>query len=86
MNMYKNVADKKYDIEIPYTKETRLAYNEEESRIYDLFMKDCITYAIEQGVPAQYAQKIVSKAYQDGHAYGYSEIVTHLEGLIEIFN
>jgi hypothetical protein len=86
MNLYENIAEKKYDNKIPYTKETRHAYREEENRIYELFNKDCIAYAIANGVPEQYASKVFSKAWQDGHAYGYSEIVIHLEGLIEIFN
>jgi hypothetical protein len=42
MNIYENIAEKKYDNKLPYTKETRLAYREEENRIYNLFNKDCI--------------------------------------------
>jgi len=85
MNMYDNIAEKKYENKVPYTTETRLTYRTEERRIYDLFNKDCATYAVEQGVPEQYVQKIISKAWQDGHAYGYTEIVIHLDSLIEIF-
>ena len=29
--------------------------------------------------------RMYSKAYENGHAYGYNEVLCHFEGLVEVF-
>jgi hypothetical protein len=29
--------------------------------------------------------RMYSKAWENGHAYGYHEVMTHFEGLVEVF-
>lgn len=29
--------------------------------------------------------RMFSKAYENGHAYGYEEVMSHFEGLVEVF-
>ena len=37
-------------------------------------------------IPEKFREKVWNKAYEDGHAYGYSEIYNHLIDLVDIFN
>lgn len=93
MSLYDDAIGGLYDNKLSYhstspnvsTKEAREAYRAEEHRLTSLFMIDAKKYAIEQGVPVQYADRVVAKAWEDGHAWGYSEVVVHLDQLIEIF-
>lgn len=50
------------------------------------FLDDAREYALKCNVPEQYVDRIISKAWQDGHAYGHSSVYNELEGLIYIFN
>lgn len=42
-------------------------------------------YLISNGVPDKYSAKVFSKACQDGHSGGYTEVLNCMYGLIEIF-
>jgi len=49
------------------------------------FHRDFTDYLISMGVPAQYASKVASYAWQEGHAYGYHNVLNTATDLIEIF-
>jgi hypothetical protein len=49
------------------------------------FMTDLTAWLTEQGVPQQYAAKVAHRAWEEGHAYGYAEVFTVAQGLLEIF-
>lgn len=68
------------------TTEAKVAYREDNSQLNCKFYEDAEAYAVASGVPKQYAAKVVSKAWSDGHSSGYSEVLNCLENLIEIFN
>lgn len=77
-----------YRTKLPYgpTHVERNAHREDEDRLTAQFREDARAYAIEQGVPEQYVSKVVSRAWEDGHAHGFEEILNCMYGLIEIFN
>jgi hypothetical protein len=52
----------------------------------DSWDQDFIAYLISMGVPEQYAAKVASYAWQDGHGYGYVEVLNVANSLIDIFN
>ena len=52
----------------------------------DSWDQDFTDYLIRMGVPEQYAAKVASYAWQDGHTYGYIEVLNVANGLIDIFN
>jgi hypothetical protein len=52
----------------------------------DTWHEDFTRYLILMGVPPQYASKVASCAWQEGHAYGYSNVLNVAGDLIEIFN
>lgn len=84
----KRIQNKEYDNPLPYSfvPEVRNAYNARELKLVSLFMTDLTVYLVEeQGVPEQYARKVASKAWEDGHANGYSEILNVAQGLAKIF-
>lgn len=51
----------------------------------DTWHDDFVAYLIYMGVPEQYASKVASCAYVQGHAYGYNEVLNCSQNLIEIF-
>lgn len=58
-------------------------YQKEDYRIYNLFKEDALKEVGLLNHPK--ADKIYNKAWNDGHAYGYGEVLTHLENLAELF-
>lgn len=72
---------------LPYSRvpEVRAAYDQKESKLYEEFMNELTLYLVNNGVPAQYARKVAYKAYQDGHALGYTEVFNVASNLMEIF-
>lgn len=65
----------------PIVKEQREAYRTEEGRLIQLF-KD--TLEKEFGVQANpKANLLFEKAWANGHAYGFSEILNHYEDLVD---
>lgn len=70
----------------PYdTKENRKLYREQENAATKLFFQDAKEYVISMGVPEKNAQKVVDKAWSDGHSSGYIEVLFHLDELIDLF-
>jgi hypothetical protein len=51
----------------------------------DSFMSDLTQYGADSGIPKQYAGKVASLAWSDAHSSGYSEVVSRMDDLIEIF-
>jgi hypothetical protein len=52
----------------------------------DTWHEDFTAHLIYMGVPTQYASKVASYAWQEGHSYGYSNVLSVAGDLIEIFN
>lgn len=61
------------------------AFQKEEAEKYSLFMTDLKAEALALGVPEIYADKVCTKAWEDDHSFGYSEVYNCLVGLSEIF-
>lgn len=73
-------------ITVPYdTKENRKLYNEQENAATKLFFQDAKEYVLSFGVPEKSAQKVVDKAWSDGHSNGYTEVLYYLDELIDLF-
>jgi hypothetical protein len=87
LDFEKKVYGGEYNTKLPYgpTPEEKVAYKAEDTRLMNQFLADAQAYAIEQGVPDEYAAKVVHKAWEDGHAHGFTEILNCMYGLIEIF-
>ncbi len=49
------------------------------------FHQDFTDYLIRMGVPVQYASKVASYAWQEGHSSGYQNVLNVAGDLIEIF-
>ena len=58
-------------------------YRKEESRLNHQFFKDCEVEFGFSDFPDKVKDFIHGKAYMDGHAYGFSEIASHYDGLVE---
>jgi hypothetical protein len=52
----------------------------------DTWHQDFCEYLVCMGVPQKYASKVASCAWQEGHAYGYHNVLSVAGDLIEIFN
>ena len=50
------------------------------------FREFCIQKYIHPEIPGNLKKQIYDEAYEDAHAYGYSEIASRLESLAEVFN
>lgn len=66
-------------------KKARQEYTKEEERLIDEFWKDVFE---EIGIPLDHpkAAKLRSKAWQEGHSNGLSEVYYHLEDLWEFLS
>lgn len=60
-------------------------YRKFDSRRHAEFTDHGAAYLISNGVPGKYSAKVFSKAYQDGHSSGYTEVLNCMYDLIEIF-
>ena len=49
------------------------------------FDEDFEKFLVDNGVPQKHVKKVATKAYQDGHAYGETEILNVSYDLIDIF-
>lgn len=74
---YKNLLNHKID---------KVAYRERDVEIGIQFSADHRKWLLEQGVPKQYVDKVISASYDDGHSGGYSEVVNCSYKFIEIFS
>ena len=72
-------------VTVPYSVD-RKEHQMQVSAMTRKFCQDCVEYTIECKVPEKYAQKVVELAWDQGHAYGYAEVLSKLEDLIGIFN
>ena len=61
-----------------------------ENEAYDRFRSDLAESIMEdlnvKGPTQAQVSVIISKAYEDGHSYGYHEVITHAEELVELIN
>lgn len=64
-------------------KTQREEYRKEESRIHNDFRRDALTEVGMLGHPK--ADKVYALAWENGHAYGFREVFSHLQDLAEIF-
>ncbi len=73
-----------YETKLLY-KDNREAYREDQRNLTHQFYADAEEFVIQSGVPQQYAAKVVSRAWSNGHSCGFSEVLNCLYNLIEIF-
>lgn len=66
--------------------EARAAYEKEDLARSTAFDTDLKAALAADGVPAQYVNKIYSKAWEHGHSAGHHEILTWAMNLAEIFD
>ena len=87
MDFEQKVRSEHYKNDLPYGRQPQVlaAYNQREHEVVTEFMTDLKAWMVEQGVPQQYVSKLASKAWEDGHAHGFSEILNVSYGLVEIF-
>lgn len=83
------VRDGYYQCSLPYGKKgttERAAYAALDLQLTKEWHADFEEY-IEQelGVPRRYAAKVAERAWEDGHAYGHSEVLGRAHALAEIF-
>jgi hypothetical protein len=90
MSIQENIYADKYINKLPYPtnskeanyKELRTKYVEETRRLEGLFYNDiCEDFGLDPN--SAKSRKIYAKAYEDGHAYGYSEIYSHFQDLLD---
>lgn len=62
----------KYENKVPYNKETREQYREEDRRLYDLFKQDMFKDLGIENHPKR--ERFFDLAWSDGHASGYQEV------------
>lgn len=66
-----------YTTKLPYGERhspERAAHNDENSRLYDEFRRDVAIDAGTDDLPQEVRDALFAKAWDDGHAYGYSEV------------
>ena len=79
-----NVRTGEYLTKLSYV-DNREAFRKDQNRLIGEFHEDAKAYAIRCGVPGMYAGKVISLAWDQGHSYGFSESLNHLDTLIQIF-
>lgn len=91
-NVYEKINDGVYENKLPWPgikakteleKAQKKAYQEEDSRLAEMFYDDALEYVGLTGHPK--ADKIYSFAVEHGHAYGRAEVVSFLVELAYIF-
>ena len=73
---------KQYEESLPAYSAARALYDAESLRLEELFYTDAIEEVGLTGHPK--ARQVFNYAWDLGHAYGYSEVVTHLSELAEL--
>lgn len=68
-----------WENEMAQYKSEQDAYSKEQAECHNQFEKDCCE--VEGITNHPHCSKIYAKAYQDGHSYGHSEVIIHLEDL-----
>jgi len=67
---------------VPYSKETREAYREEERRVTQLFREEALK---DVGLDDyKLKDRVFGKAWSDGHSSGYMEVYFHLVELAHL--
>ncbi|MFA5025049.1 MAG: hypothetical protein WC503_00880 [Candidatus Shapirobacteria bacterium] len=80
--MSDNIREGKYDNKLPFVSrkkdpEAYKEYNQETSRLLDLFIDDLEKEYDTSKLKGK--DKIFAYAWEQGHAYGFSEVVIHYE-------
>lgn len=70
-----------YNLTTSYATE-REEYQKQEIKLYDEFVKDLYEHLEIQDHPKK--EILFNKAWGLGHAYGYAEILTYAEDLVEL--
>lgn len=73
-----------YEARIAEWNEQNDRYMEDKNRLEDLFRKEAIEEVGMTGHPK--ADALYAKAYDDGHAYGFSEVIGKLDSYAELFD
>ena len=86
MGFEEKVYGGEYETKLPYKDNPEGPYREDHNRLTNQFLVDAEAYAVIMGVPKQYAAKVVSRAWSEGHSTGLTDVYNCLCGLIEIFS
>lgn len=88
MTFEKKIESGYYETELLYGSKgsAREAYNLDHNRLLAEFKYDARMFLIEGGVPEMYVDNVYKKAWEDGHAHGFTEILSEMYGLIGIFD
>lgn len=78
----KNLKDGKYTNKVPYSKETRQAYRNENDKNAAALRSDLEEENGMVGHPK--ALKLWDKAWMDGHSEGYYSVIENYEELLEL--
>lgn len=76
----------RYEASLTEYKAVEKEYNARKTLINSIIEEYIREVSGLNSIPEQYQDKVYSRAYSDGHAYGFSEIYNILLGLVEIFN
>jgi hypothetical protein len=80
--LWQRVQDDEFKSKIPYSKENREKWKEDERRLRDEFKKAALDETCLAGHPK--AQKAWEMAWDRGHASGYCEVLSELEELANL--
>ena len=80
------VALEKYEQEMAEWKIKRDEFNNFSSKINSELVEYIKEVAGLNTIPEKYRDKVWNKAYEDGHANGYTEVYNQLIDLVDIFN
>jgi hypothetical protein len=83
-SLYNAVRSNKYETKLSY-KTDRAAARVDQDLLLLKFMNDLRVALRGEGVPDQYIAKVASLAWQEGHSFGFSEVLNHASNLTEIF-
>lgn len=90
-DVYSNIQNGKYenttawpigDYRDPVIAKEREAYRANGTYLNDLFYNDCC-YDLDLDPGKDSSRKLFQKAYEDGHAYGYTEVYNYMVDLVE---
>lgn len=80
------IALEKYEKEMVAYENELYGYKKHNNKINNIieeYIKDAAGF---DKVPQKSKEKVWSKAYSDGHSFGYHEVYTHLVDLVDLFN
>jgi hypothetical protein len=82
---YEQVMEE-YETKMAEYKALKEVYNKDLAERESAFYNDCIQLLVESGATKKQAGKAYSIAWEHGHAYGYSEVLSHVHDLCYIWS